>query len=221
MSDLFYKTIYTGTSIALFTSSRALVRGLEHVPTAGGAILAPNHFSWYDIPLLAYHTPRMLDFVATDELFRRPFWNSFYRGMNCIRHQRDAPDPRAVRMILGRLQKGRVVTIFPEGKLCAYEHSLFTDGVLRPGMARLAMRARVPLIPVVLLNTDTYRRFRSWIPFFRARYGVIYGEPLAVPHVASREEQGETLRTFEEAYRTRMRTLREVLLGEMQAIGWM
>ncbi len=219
MSDLFYKTISTGTSIAFVTSSRAPISGVEHVPLTGGAILAPNHVSWYDIPLLSYHTPRMLDYVATDELFRHPFWDWFYRGMNCIRHDRDAPDPRAVRVILHRLQRGRVVTIFPEGKLCAYENSLFTGCTLRPGMARLAMRAQVPVIPVVLLNTDTYRRFRSWIPFFRARYGVIYGEPLSVPHVASREEQGDVVRSFEESYRARMRALREVLLREMQAMG--
>jgi len=220
MSDAFYKTICSGSAVAFASSSKALIVGEENVPATGGMILSPNHTSWYDIPLLAHHTSRLLDFVATDELFRHPCWNLFYRGMNGIRYNREIPDPRAVREILRRLRGGRVVTLFPEGKFCVYEHSLFTDCVLRPGMAWLAMLARVPVVPVVLLNTDVYRRFQSWMPFFRARYGIIYGEPLAVAHIASRKEQGDVLRTFEEAYRTRMRILREALLCQMQAMGW-
>ena len=219
MSDAFYKTICTGSSVAFATSSRGLVIGLGNVPRKGGVILAPNHASWYDVPLLAYHTSRMLDFVGTDELFRHPFWARFYSGMNVIRHNRDAPDSRAAVTILGRLRKERAIALFPEGKLCPYDQSLFTGGVLRPGMARLAMFAQVPVVPVVLINTSAYRRLRSWLPFRRARYGVIYGAPLSAPPMVRGRERSDVLRAFEETYRSRMRALRDVLLQETKMIA--
>ena len=216
MSDVFYKTIRGSCRIAIATSHRPTVLGRDCIPPVGPLLLAPNHVSWFDIPILVYHFPRILDFVALYALFAHPFMCWFYRNMNCIRYDRSGPDAAAVRAVLLRLRRGRIVSIFPEGKLCAYEHSLFTDQPLRPGVARLAMKAQVAVMPVVLEGTDVYRRFDSWVPFFRARYGIAFGEPLPPPVAVRGLDREEALQRFEAEYRNRMRALRENLLLAMQ-----
>jgi hypothetical protein len=113
----------------------------------------------------------------------------FYRNMNGILYDRSSPDPRAVRGVLERLRRGRLVAIFPEGKLCEYAHSVFTDLPLRPGMCRLAIAAQAPILPVVLLNTDVYCRVRAWMPTRGTRYGIYFIGPLLPPPVLPRQSR--------------------------------
>jgi 1-acyl-sn-glycerol-3-phosphate acyltransferase len=218
MSDAFYRTICAASRVAFVTSGRAAVLGAEHVPPDGRMILAANHVSWYDIPLLALHCPRILDFLAITELYHGPVSRWFFNRMNGIRYDRFSPDSRAVREMMARLARGRVVVIFPEGKLCPDDESLFSGHAIRPGMSRLAMAAQVPVLPVVLLGTDVYRRFRSWLPVRRARYGILFGKPLAPPAaVRSAARRTAEVRRFEAEYCARMRDLRIELLQAMSA----
>lgn len=216
MSDGFYRAIRAVSWVAFVSSGRATVIGQEHVPQTGPLLMAANHFSWYDIPVLAHHCPRLLDFVAAIELFQRPVARRFYYAMNAICCDRFNPDARAVREMLARLKQGRVVTVFPEGELCVYEHSLFTGHPIRPGMSHLALAAQVPVLPVVLLDTDVYRRFLSWMPVCNARYGLIFGAPIPPPVAGRTTDRRAEVSRFEEEYRSRMRALRLQLVQAMQ-----
>ncbi len=216
MSDAFYRTIYVFSWGVFATSARAVVVGSERMPSTGALLLAANHISWYDIPLLAGHSPRLLDFLAINELYQRPMARWFFNGMNGIRYNRSSTDSQAVRGMLARLAKGRVVAIFPEGRLCKYEDSLFSGQPLRPGLARLAMAVQAPVLPVVLWGTDVYRRFLSWMPVRRTRYGMAFGKPIPPPTRVPPSERAEEARRFEEEYRTRMCELRCELLEAMR-----
>lgn len=219
MGDVFYRTIRALSWVPFVTSGRATVIGAERVPRAGPLLMAPNHVSWYDIPLLAVHNRRLLDFLTLYKLYETPVGRWFYENMNGIYFDSTKPDARAVRGMRDRLGRGRCVLIFPEGQLCRYEDSVFTDHGLHPGMARLAISTQTPILPVVLLDTDVYRRFGAWMPVRGTRYGVAFGAPIPPPQAVRPTDRTAEAKRLEEEYRNRMRTLRAELLQAMQTDG--
>ena len=219
MGDVFYRTIQALCFVPIATSGRATVIGVDRVPRSGPLLMAPNHVSWYDIPLLVVHNRRLLDFLAHYKLYETSVGRWFYGNTNVIRFDSTKPDSRAVRGMLDRLGLGRCVVIFPEGQLCRYEDSVFTDHGLHPGLARLAISTQTPVLPVVLLNTDVYRQFGAWMPVRGARYGLAFGAPIPPPAIVRPTDRTEEAKRFEAEYRNRMRALRAELLQAMQADG--
>src|SRR5437870_5041887 len=117
MSDWFYRIVVLIGRFPFWVSSRPIVLHAERARREGAFILAANHTSPYDIPALMRHAPRRLDFVSITEVFRNPFIAWFYSHMNAFPHERSRGDPKTVRIILDRLSRGRVVAMFPEGRI--------------------------------------------------------------------------------------------------------
>ncbi len=179
MSDLFYKSVrFIGRPIFWF-SSTPVALGAEHIPRSGACIIASNHTSPYDIPLLVRHVPRLVDFVSIVEVFRNPFLGWFYRNLNAFPLDRGKPDAPAVRTILDRLDRGRVVVMFPEGGFRRGEASVVRTRKIRGGVGRIANIAKVPVIPALILNSVVYARPLAWIPLFRTRYAVAFGPAIS------------------------------------------
>jgi 1-acyl-sn-glycerol-3-phosphate acyltransferase len=189
MGDLFYSTIVTIGRHPFWLSSRAIAQGVEHVPRSGAFILASSHLSAYDVPLLMRHTPRRLDFVSIVEVFRNPLIAWFFSHMNAFPLDRHRADPRTVRIVIDRLERGRVVAMFPEGRIRAEQESVVHGGTFRAGVARIARLANVPIVPVVVLNSAAYENFSSWLPLRRTRYGVAFAAPISVTDEAAAEMQ--------------------------------
>ena len=178
LSDAFYNLLwYTGYH-AFWASSSPTVLNAQVTRRPGPYILAANHFSPYDIPLLMRHTARNLDFVSITEVFRNPFVAWFYGSMNAFPLDRSKPDAPTVRVILDRLSRGRVVAMFPEGQFRSYSNSVLTGGSIRPGIGRIALLANVPVIPCAVVNSKAYSKFASWLPLRRTWYGIHYGNPM-------------------------------------------
>lgn len=201
MSDRFYKVIHSVGSLIFWASSKPTVLHLDRVPREGPFILAANHHSPYDVPLLMRHTPRLLDFVSITEVFRNPFVAWFYGSMNAFPHDRSKPDSPTVRTILERLRRGRVVAMFPEGGIRHPEDSVTHGGRMRPGVARLAEIANVPILPAVVVSSRSYQGVSAWLPVRAVRYGLIYGEPLSVARdldnaEAAKRIEGELKQAF-------------------------
>src|SRR5260370_39731203 len=156
-----------------WTTSRPIVLHAERSRRKGGYILASNHHSPYDVPLLIRHSKRKLDFVSTVEVFSHRFAAWFYGNMNAFPLDRSKPDRPTVRIILDRLQRGRVVAMFPEGGFRKPEDSIILGGRMRPGIGRLAQMANVPVMPVIVLRSHVYQRLTAWLPLKRMRYGLI------------------------------------------------
>ncbi len=195
MSDLYYNVVHAIGSAIFWGSSRPVVLHRERANVAGPFILAATHLSPFDVPVLIRHTPRKLDFVSIVEVFRHPFVAWFYGSMNAFPLDRSKPDSPTVRIILDRLERGRAVAMFPEGSIRTMETSVLSGGRMRPGAARLAQMAGVPVLPAVVVNSGVFSRISSWLPFRRIRYGVIYGQPLAIrPEL----EKAEATRVLEE-----------------------
>jgi len=206
MSDAFYNLIWYAGAHVFWTTSSPVVLHADRTRRQGAYLLASNHSSPYDVPLLMRHTARNLDFVSIVEVFRKPLVGWFYGSMNAFPLDRSKPDSPTVRIILDRLARGRVVAMFPEGGFRDEAKSVTHGGNMRPGIGRIAHLANVPIIPVVVVRSNLYSHFIHWLPLKRTKYGVIYGEPLELrPDLekseAAQEIEGRLRAAFISLYR--------------------
>lgn len=166
-------------------NSRPIVRGIHHVPATGGCIVVATHQSPYDIPLLIRHIPRLLDFVSTVEVFRNPVVATIYRLLNAFPLDRSRADPATVRTILKRLDGGRAVGMFPEGRIHTGQASVVHSRRIRSGIGRIARLSGVPVVPCVIIDAAVYSSPWRWLPTKRTRYGLIVGPPISPSHQAA------------------------------------
>jgi len=189
MSDTFYKFVRLAGKLTFWMSAAPVVLGREHLPKAGACILASTHESPYDVALLIVNAPRLLDFVSIVEVFRNPLVGWFYGSLNAFPLDRSRPDSKTVRKLLDRLKRGRAVCMFPEGGLRPGPQSVIHTRRIRPGIGRIAALSGACIIPCVIINSGAYRRPLNWLPVFRTRYGVIFGEPMPPEADASATEE--------------------------------
>ena len=128
---------------------RLQVAGREHVPADGAVLFVSNHASVLDPPLIGGAAPRVLYFLAKEELFRVPLFGRLIRALNARPVKRDGPDGRALKTALRVLEEGRALLIFPEGTR-GVEGRL---GEGKPGAGMLAVMSGAPVVPVHVSGT--------------------------------------------------------------------
>ena len=216
MSDLFYSFIRLSWNHPFQLSRKATIMGIENTHSKGAFLIAPNHNSHYDIPLLISHSKRRLDFLSITEIFKRPVIGRFFHHMNAFALDRSRPDARTVRIVLERLKKQRVVCMFPEGNLRCSQQSILYSGQMKPGLGRIGMLSQSPVIPCVIENSQAYRHFKSWLPLKRTRYGIIFGDPMTPPPKSNDSNADkQSAREFEQRYIQTMQSLHRQLLAAM------
>lgn len=193
MSDSFYLFVRTVGRSAFWVSSQPVVLHAERSRRDGPYILAANHHSPYDVPLMIRHTKAKLDFVSIFEVFQNRFVAWFYGSMNAFPIDRLKPDGAGVRTMLRRLRDGRVLAMFPEAAIRPPEKSVTHGGAIRPGIGKLALLAGVPVIPCVIINSAAYLKLSAWLPVKAVRYGIIYGEPIVIQTDVEKNAAAETL----------------------------
>lgn len=154
------------------------VEGLEHVPQRGGAVIAANHFSFWDFflvgrgPYLASGRPVRI--LAKESLFRAPVFGALMRRAEHIPVHRGAGTD-AFASGVAALERGELVLVLPEGTISpAYDLVEF-----RTGAARMAARAGVPLVPAASWGSHRFHsvgRRPTWS--WRLPVTVRYGAPL-------------------------------------------
>jgi 1-acyl-sn-glycerol-3-phosphate acyltransferase len=174
--------------ILFLSTARISLIGFDQVPR-GPYILVCNHISHFDPPFVASFYPRKLDFMAMRELFKNPVLGFIFRMADMFPVSRGKTDMEAVRITLQRLERGRIVCMFPEGGLRTGVDSVIEGSVLKPGATILAQMAKVPLRPCLVLGTDRYYswKFRETIDLV-----MILGEPLtSLPGLTGREARDD------------------------------
>ena len=189
MSETFYDTIVFFFRFPFWVSSRPVHLHVDRIPHDGPFLLACSHLSPFDVPALMRSSTRRIDFVSTTEIFQNKFIAWFYGNMGTFPIDRSRSDPKTVRIIIDRLERGRVVAIFPEGRIRPESESVVCGGRMRPTIARLAKFANVPIVPAVVWGSNAYLRPLNWAPLRRVRYGVNYGERIVVNDEAEGERQ--------------------------------
>ena len=194
VSDWFYDLVWYTFWPAFGVSSSPIVLHAQRTKRSGGYILAANHISPLDVACLIKESHRRLDFVSIVELFHKPLLKWFYGNMNAFPIDRARINPNSIRTLVDRLQKGRVVAIFPEGGIKTGPASVLNGGRFKPGVLRLARMANVPIIPAVVLGTTAYHKVANWLPLRRTQYGIAFGEPIEPGPTADDELLGKMLR---------------------------
>ena len=134
---------------------RIRLEGIQHIPTAGPLIIAPNHVTFADPVLVCLPIRFAVHFMAWDALFKIPGFAWLIRRLRAFPTQIDSADPRSTREAVRLLQAGEALMIFPEA-------GRTPDGRLqrfRPGAFRLACSLKVPVLPVTILGGHA-----SWPP---------------------------------------------------------
>jgi 1-acyl-sn-glycerol-3-phosphate acyltransferase len=180
------------------------IRGSEHVPVSGGAIISSNHVSFFDfmfLGLAALPQFRMVRFMAKTSVFSHWLAGPFMRAMQHIPVDRKA-GAAAFESAVRALKDGEVVGVFPEATIS----TSFTVKDLKAGAARMAVDAGVPIIPAAVwggqrIATKGHKvQWRRGVPIT-----VILGKPLVV-------EPGER----PQALLRRTKAAMEALLDEAQ-----
>jgi 1-acyl-sn-glycerol-3-phosphate acyltransferase len=144
----------------------------ERVPRVGPLIVAPNHLSFADPPLVGCATRRRLRYMAKRELFLPLGIGWLLRALGAFPVSRGAVDIRAMRRALELLREGEAVLVFPEGGRGDGK----TLRMPEQGVSLLAKRSGAPVIPVGIVGSD--RVLPRGAKFFhRGKTSVIWGEP--------------------------------------------
>lgn len=178
MAYFILKTFVLGPLLKLLF--RPWVRGMENIPSNGAAILASNHLSFSDSIFLPLQVRRPVVFLAKSEYFTgkgikgalvRWFFKS--TGQLPIDRSGGKASEASLNTGLGVLAQGLLLGIYPEG-------TRSPDGRLyrgRTGIARMVLEAKVPVIPVAMIDTEKVQPIGKRLPRIR-RVGIVVGEAL-------------------------------------------
>jgi len=170
---------------------RLRIKGLQHVPIHGPCILVANHTSYADAVVLGSAFPRRISFLITAPIYRMKRLRWFYYMMGSISVSPDTADPGALKAALKTLREGRVVGIFPEGQRMGDARL----GSGKAGVALLASRGRVPVIPAAIIGAHEAMPIGSMFPRPR-RIHVVFGRPMEFPSTDGSRPSREQLNVF-------------------------
>jgi 1-acyl-sn-glycerol-3-phosphate acyltransferase len=201
MRWLFYKFTVNLCRCVLALAASPRVYRRDRARRAGAWMLAANHISHFDPPLISARLRRKVDWMAMSELFTSRFLGTWLSWCDTYPFTREKTDTRAVRMTFQRLKAGRVVGVFSEGGIRDGAASVLGGAPLRAGIGALAQIAQVPVVPCVILGSDRLYRAANWLSLRRAPVWIGFGEALAPPaesaqRVEFEQRLGEALRAL-------------------------
>ena len=145
----------------------------ERVPQTGAVVLASNHASFIDPPLIGTGLPREINYLARESLFRFPGIGWLLRSLHAVPVDRDGGGARGLRQILERLFAGGGIVLFPEG-------TRTSDGKMQParsGIGLIVIKSDAPVVPVRVFGTfEAYGRQKKIPRPFQV--AVKYGVPM-------------------------------------------
>ncbi len=213
----FLKTIVIGPIIRVLF--RPWVEGEENIPEEGAAIFASNHLSFSDSVFLPLVVPRRVTFLAKSDYFtgrgvKGRLTAAFFKAIGQVPVDRSGgkASNAALNSGLKVLRRGDLLGIYPEG-------TRSPDGRLyrgRTGLARMALEAHVPVIPVVLVDTDTVMPIGRRLPHI-GRVGMVLGEPLDFSRFAGMEGDRYILRSVTDEIMVALQRLGEQTYDDVYA----
>ena len=179
------------------------VYGLENLPK-GAAIIAPNHLSLYDPPIIGASIREELHFLAKQELFEYPLLGRLIRNLNSHPVTGAGQELQSLKMICQLLQKGEKVVIFPEG-------ARSPDGEILPlktGVSMLALRCNVPVVPVSIQGSFEIWPIQEKWPKLTGKTSCTIGKPI-YPSEFSGMKKHEAMDALTEALLKALQELQE------------
>lgn len=170
-------------NIIFYGLLRLRVVGAENIPAEGAVIMASNHKSYWDPPLVGLACRhRLVHFMAKAELFTNPVFGSAIRRCGAFPVHRGRVDRQSIKTALSLLRKGEVLGIFPEGTRIRREGL----GRFHSGVASMAFLTGTPILPVAVLHSME-------LPVTLKRPVVLIGKPIEVKKQKPTDEAAEEL----------------------------
>ena len=165
---------------------RIEIIGRENIPKTGPLIVASNHASLLDPPLVGASSTRKVCFMAKEELFV-PILGTIYKSLGAFPVKRGASDRNAIKCALNLLKTNKVLGIFPEGTRSKNGQL----GHAGSGTLGLAGKFRVPIVPTAVIGSNLKLQKSFW-----PKIKVIFGKPIYFPQ--DREVDKELLQEMTE-----------------------
>jgi len=146
---------------------RFKIIGAEHIPACGGVIIAANHISLWDPPVIGAACTRSINFMAKEELFSIGVFKWIITKLKAFPVRRGTADRTAIRYAISLLKNGEMLGAFPEGT-----RSITGElGKPEPGIAMIALKAGSPIIPVGIIGTNKVFTGGCIFPQFVIKFG--------------------------------------------------
>ncbi len=207
-----YLIVYSLARFFFKTCFRLKIYGIEHF-RHGAAILAANHSSFYDPPVLSISCPEEVHFLARGSLFDVPLLGRLIRVLNSHPIARGTSDAHTFREMIKLLSEGKKMILFPEGKRSF-------DGELQPlerGLAFLVQKAKCRIIPAYIKGSyEAWPRQRKFPKLF-GKMACVFGSPIEWEEFENMEKKEAQERITQRTEKA-IRDLKEWL--EKGAIGF-
>ncbi|OGO78760.1 MAG: hypothetical protein A2Y23_13035 [Clostridiales bacterium GWB2_37_7] len=152
------------------------VEGIENLPSTGPMVICANHTSAIDPIILAISIPYRIYSMAKSELFKNRFFGLFLKNIGVFPVKRGEADIKSIKTSLKLLKENKIMGIFPEGT-----RNKTGEIKAEPGVAMIAVRAQVPVLPVAIISN--YKYFKRTV--------VKLGKPMMLDQYYEKKLQSE------------------------------
>lgn len=187
-TPLFYPLIHLLVRLFFFFMGGCKVSGTEHIPRVGPVIVAPNHVSMVDPPLVAIAVPRTVKIMAKSELFRVPILGPLIAHLGAFPVHRGMPDRPALKKALQVLEDGWPLIVFPEGTRGNGKDL----GTLEKGILLMANKSGAPIVPAYVEGTF-HMLPRGAKKMRRSRVTVRFGPQLYAKDFGKSDDLGKAI----------------------------
>ena len=202
---------FLANAVLRVASGREVI-GSENIPRSGAVIVASNHISFWDPPLIGAAIRREIHFLAKEELFSTPLLGPLIQSLNSIPIRRGSADLTGLSRAIEALKQGGALLVFPEG-------GRMRDGALhpaRPGMGMIAVQADAQIVPCYISGSNQPRRWfvrgtrvRIWFGVARRWRDLVGPEGDLTPGRALYQRVGEAV----------MREIAALRSGQMNSVS--
>ena len=183
---------------------RLRIYGLEHFYDQA-AIIAGNHASFFDPPILAISWPQEVHFLAREGLFKNRLFGGLIRSLNAHPVSGDAGDIAVFKTVCKLLDEGKKIILFPEGTRCSVDA---LEVPLKPGIALLVSRTNTAVVPAYIHGTFQIWGKKRAFPKLWGKTVCVFGSPLKWSDFAHLDKK-EAQRLFLDRLAIRMNELRK------------
>lgn len=168
---MFYSVLKVILKILFKIVLRMEVKGIENIPPTGPLVIASNHLSLFDPPVIGVAATRKVHFMAKQELFV-PILGTIYKTLGAFPVKRGGADRAAIKYAIDLMLAGEVLAIFPEGT----RSKTGELGKAEPGALMMAGKAKAAIVPTCVIGTDIKRQGKFW-----PKVKVLFGKPIYFP----------------------------------------
>ncbi len=169
---MLYAFLHGLARIVFYFFFRCRVKGAENLIEEGGFIVAPNHRSGLDIPLVAMALPRRMYSIGKKELFSNKITGSFLKSLGGFPLDRGSIDLSALKKAIDIVRSGNILLMFPEGTRS--EKGNLQKG--KKGTVFIATNSKVPIIPAGITGTEKAFPKGAKLPRFHS-ISICFGKP--------------------------------------------